>query len=115
MPSEEMITSALSNWPNGLRSGATISIPLALASMRARSWMVTISWSRSPADSSRSQMPAITKTANPTVPAILYSCTQKAGSGLAAHGMAGHDKYDQASDHWTAGPKAHGCGSSHLR
>ncbi len=83
MPTAEMITSALSSWPNGLRSDATMSMPLALASMRTRSWTVTISWSRSPGDSSRSQMPAIAKTTNPTVPAILYSCTQKAGLGFA--------------------------------
>ncbi len=43
IPRAEMITSAFSNWPNGLRSEASISMPLALASIRARSRMVTIS------------------------------------------------------------------------
>ena len=55
-------------------------MPFARASMSARSRMVTISWSRSCGDSSRSQMNAITNTTSPAMPQMRYSCVQKCGS-----------------------------------
>ena len=52
-------------------------MPFARASTSARSRMVTISWSRSRGDSSRSQMNAITNTTRPAMPQMRYSWVQK--------------------------------------
>jgi hypothetical protein len=87
MPTAEMMMSGLSSWRNGWRSAASISAsvkPLALASMSARSRMVTISWSRSCGDSSRSQIKAITNTTSPAMPEMRYSWVQKCGSATIA-------------------------------
>ena len=59
-------------------------MPLARASISARSRMVTISWSRSCGDSSRSPMNAITNTTRPAMPQIRYSWVQNRGSATIA-------------------------------
>ena len=76
---EEMMMSGLISWRNGCRSAASMSasdMPLARASISARSRMVTISWSRSCGDSSFSPMNAITNTTSPAMPAMWYSWVQ---------------------------------------
>ena len=70
---EETTTSGLSSWRNGCFSAASMSMPLALASISARSRIVTMSWSRSRGDSSRRPRNVMTNTTRPTIPQILYS------------------------------------------
>ena len=74
-----MTMSGLISWRNGWRSAAAMSMPLARASIRARSRMVTMSWSRSHGFSSRRPIRAITHTTRPTTPQIRYSCVQNSG------------------------------------
>ena len=79
---EEMMTSGLSSCRNGCRSAASMSasdMPLARASISARSRMVTISWSRRAGDSSFSPKNAITNTTSPAMPAMWYSWVQNCG------------------------------------
>ena len=79
--------SGLSSWRNGWRSAAAMSSsvrPLALASMSARSRMVTISWSRSAGDSSFSPTSAIRNTTRPAMPQMRYSWVQNRGSLMTA-------------------------------
>ena len=86
---EEMMTSGLSSCRNGRRSAASMSSsvrPFALASISARSRMVTISWSRSCGDSSFSPISAITNTIRPAMPQMRYSWVQNRGS-LTTAGM----------------------------
>ena len=77
--SAEMTMSALISWRNGWRRAAAMSMPLARASISARSRMVTMSWSRSDGFSSRRPIRAITHTTRPTTPQIRYSWVQKSG------------------------------------
>src|SRR5579872_1256358 len=72
----DTITSTRSSCRQWFFSSASTSSPLALASISARSRNVTISWSRSAGDSSRSPNSASRNTASPTQPQILYSCVQ---------------------------------------
>src|SRR5262249_48011154 len=109
----EMMMSGLSSWRNGCASAASMSssvMPLALASTSARSCSVTISWSRSAGDSSRSPMKATTNTTSPAMPLMWYSQVQNRGDGRTAH-----HRDDQAAEHRAAGPEAHGRGPAHLR
>ncbi len=76
MAREDTSTSALNSWRNGRCSNDATSRPLARASTSARSRMLTISWSRSRGDSSRSPTRAITNTTSPAMPQILYSWVQ---------------------------------------
>jgi len=79
----EMMMSGLSSWRNGCFSAASMSasvMPLARASISARSRRVTISWSRSAGDSSRSPRNAITNTTRPATPLMWYSWVQNRGS-----------------------------------
>src|SRR4030088_1597999 len=77
----ETTTSTLNSCWNGRCSIAPTSSPLARASTSIRSRMVTISWSRSCGDSSRSPARAITNTTRPTAPQMWYSCVQNRASG----------------------------------
>src|ERR1700685_4636490 len=77
---EDTTTSTLSSWRNGCASIDSTFRPLALASTSARSRMVTISWSRSRGDSSRSPTRAIRNTTSPTMPQMRYSWVQNRGS-----------------------------------
>ncbi len=83
----ETMMSGLSSWRNGCASAAWMSAsdrPLARASIRARSCRVTISWSRSAGDSSRSQRNVITNTISPAMPQMRYSWVQNRGSATTA-------------------------------
>ncbi len=72
----ETMMSVLSSCRQWFFSAASMSRPLARASIKARSRIVTINWSRNPGDNSRKATSAIRNTTRPAMPQMRYSCVQ---------------------------------------